>query len=259
MKIVACIKQTFDTEAKIVIDGDGQISDQGVNLILNPYDEFAVEEAIRTKEKEGGEVVVITVGGDKAQETLRYCLAMGADRAVLVNDPALEKADSRAVAVTLAKLLSDKEAGFDIIFTGKEAVDDGAAQVPAQLAERLDLPLANVVTALNLADGKATATREIDGGSEDIEFSLPALIGAQKGLNEVRYPSLPGIMKAKRKPLEVVTLGDLGLSAEDVAAKVEMISAELPPARQAGQRLTGEVDEVVAKLVKLLIEEAKVI
>jgi electron transfer flavoprotein beta subunit len=259
VKIVACIKQTFDTEAKIAIGGDGQISDEGVNLIVDPYDEFAVEEAIRTKEKEGGEVVVVTVGGDKAQEALRYCLAMGADRAVLVNDPALAKADSRAVAIALAKVLSEKEAGFDIIFAGKEAVDDGAAQVPAQLAERLDLPLANVATAFSLADGKATATREIDGGSEDIEFPLPALVGAQKGLNEVRYPSLPGIMKAKRKPLDVLTLGDLGLSADDVAAKVEMVSAELPPARQAGQRLTGEVDEVVAKLVQLLKDEAKVI
>ena len=259
MKIVACIKQTFDTEAKIVIGGDGQISDEGVNLIVNPYDEYAVEEAIRTKEKDGGEVVVVTVGGDKAQEALRYCLAMGADRAVLINDPALAGADSRAISVALAKLLSEKEAGFDIVFAGKEAVDDGAGQVPSRLAERLDLAQANVVTAFELSDGKAIATREIDGGSETLEIALPALISAQKGLNEVRYPSLPGIMKAKRKPLEVLNLGDLGLSVDDVASKVEFVAAELPPARKAGQRLTGEVDEVVAKLVQLLQEEAKVI
>jgi len=259
VKIVACIKQTFDTEAKIVIGGDGQISDQGVNLILNPYDEFAVEEAIRTKEKNGGEVLVVTVGGDKAQEALRYSLAMGADRAILINDPALAKADSRAVSLALAKLLSEKEAGYDIVFTGKEAVDDGAAQVPSRLAEKLDLAQANVVTGLVLGDGKATATREIDGGTETLEFSLPALISAQKGLNEVRYPSLPGIMKAKRKPLDVLSLGDLGLSAEDVASKVVMTAAELPPARKAGQKLTGEVNEVVAKLVQLLKDEAKVI
>ncbi|MBN2809266.1 MAG: electron transfer flavoprotein subunit beta/FixA family protein [Deltaproteobacteria bacterium] len=259
MKIVACIKQTFDTEAKIVVGGNGQISDEGVNLIVNPYDEFAVEEAIRTKEKNGGEVVVVTVGGDKAQEALRYCLAMGADRAVLIQDAAMVGADSRAVSIALAKLLSEKEAGYDIIFTGKEAVDDGAAQVPSRLAEKLDLAQANVVTALSLADGKATATCEIDGGSEILEMALPALISAQKGLNEVRYPSLPGIMKAKRKPLEVLSLSDLGLSADDVASKVVLAAAELPPARKAGQRLTGEVDEVVAKLVKLLKEEAKVI
>ena len=259
MKIVACIKQTFDTEAKIVVGGDGQISDEGVNMIVNPYDEYAVEEAIRTKEKDGGEVVVVTVGGDKAQEALRYCLAMGADRAVLINDPALAGADSSAVSVALAKLLSDKEAGFDIIFAGKEAVDDGVSQVPSQLAERLDMAQANVVTDIEIADGKATATREIDGGSETLELTLPALISAQKGLNEVRYPSLPGIMKAKRKPLEVVSLGDLGLSADDVASKVELVAAELPPARKAGQKLTGEIDEVVAKLVQLLQEEAKVI
>lgn len=259
MKIVACIKQTFDTEAKIVVGGDGQISDEGVNLIVNPYDEFAVEEAIRTKEKEGGEVVVVTVGGDKAQEALRYCLAMGADRAVLINDPALVGADSYGVSIALAKLLSEKEAGFDIIFAGKEAVDDGAAQVPSRLAEKLELAQANVVIGFELNDGKATATREIDGGNETLELALPALISAQKGLNEVRYPSLPGIMKAKRKPLEVVALSDLGLSVDDVASKVELVSAELPPARKAGQRLTGEVDEVVAKLVQLLQEEAKVI
>ncbi|MCD6533605.1 MAG: electron transfer flavoprotein subunit beta/FixA family protein [Deltaproteobacteria bacterium] len=259
MKIVACIKQTFDTEAKIVVGGDGQISDEGVNLIVNPYDEYAVEEAIRTKEKDGGEVVVVTVGGDKAQEALRYCLAMGADRAVLITDPALARADSRAVSVALAKLLSEKEAGFDIIFTGKEAVDDGVAQVPSRLAEKLDLAQANVVTAFEFNDGKATATREIDGGSETLELALPALISAQKGLNEVRYPSLPGIMKAKRKPLEVLALSDLGLSADDVASKVELVAAELPPARKAGQRLIGEVDEVVAKLVQLLQVEAKVI
>ncbi len=259
MKIVTCIKQTFDTEAKIVVGGDGQISDEGVNMILNPYDEYAVEEAIKTKEKDGGEVVVVTVGGDKAQEALRYSLAMGADRAVLINDPALEKADSHAVSVALAKLLSDKEAGYDVIFAGKEAVDDGAAQVPSRLAAKLDLALANVVVAVELADGKATVTREIDGGTEELEMALPALISAQKGLNEVRYPSLPGIMKAKRKPLDVVSLADLGLSAEDVASKVEMVSAELPPARKAGQKLTGEVDEVVAKLVELLKNEAKVI
>ena len=259
MKIVACIKQTFDTEAKIVVGGDGQISDEGVNMIVNPYDEFAVEQAIRTKEKDGGEVVVVTVGGDKAQEALRYCLAMGADRAVLINDPALVGADSYGVSIALAKLLSEKEAGFDIIFAGKEAVDYGAAQVPSRLAEKLDLAQANVVTAFELNDGKVTATREIDGGSETLEIALPALISAQKGLNEVRYPSLPGIMKAKRKPLEVLALGDLGLSADDVASKVELVAAELPPARKAGQRLTGEVDEVVAKLVQLLQEEAKVI
>ena len=259
MKIVACIKQTFDTEAKIVVGGDGQISDEGVNLIVNPYDEFAVEEAIRTKEKDGGEVVVVTVGGDKAQEALRYCLAMGADRAVLINDPALAGADSYGVSIALAKLLSEKEAGFDIIFAGKEAVDDGAGQVPSRLAEKLDLAQANVVTSFELSDGRATATREIDGGSETLELALPALISAQKGLNEVRYPSLPGIMKAKRKPLEVLALNDLGLSADDVASKVELVAAELPPARKAGQRLTGEVDEVVAKLVQLLQEEAKVI
>lgn len=256
MNIVACIKQTFDTEAKIVID-NGQVSDQGVNLIVNPYDEYAVEEAIRLKEKNGGEVVVVSVGGDKAQEALRYCLAMGADRAVLIQDPALENTDNLGCAVALAKQLSQME--YDLVLCGKEAVDDGAAQVPSMLAEKLDLPQANVITALEIADNQATVTREIDGGSEVLEVQLPAVLSAQKGLNEVRYPSLPGIMKAKRKELKVVSLADLGLSADEVAAKTELLAAELPPARKAGQVLSGEVDEVVAELVRLLKEEAKVI
>ncbi len=256
MNIVACIKQTFDTEAKIVID-NGQVSTQGVNLIVNPYDEYAVEESIRLKEKNGGEVVVVSVGGDKAQEALRYCLAMGADRAVLIQDPALENADNIGCAVALAKQLSQME--YDLVFCGKEAVDDGAAQVPSMLAEKLDLPQANVITALEIADNQATITREIDGGSEVLEVQLPAVLSAQKGLNEVRYPSLPGIMKAKRKELKVVSLADIELSADDVAAKTELVSAELPPARKAGQVLSGEVDVVVAVLVKLLKEEAKVI
>ena len=256
MNIVTCIKQTFDTEAKIVID-NGQVSDQGVNLIVNTYDEYAVEEAIRLKEKNGGEVVVVSVGSDKAQEALRYCLAMGANRAVLIQDPALEQTDNLGCAVAMAKLISQMEC--DLVFCGKEAVDDGAAQVPSMLAEKLDLPQANVLTALEIADGKATATREIDGGVEVLEMQLPAVLSAQKGLNEVRYPSLPGIMKAKRKELKVVNLADLGLSADDVAAKTELIATELPPARKAGRVLSGEIDETVAELVSLLKDEAKVI
>ncbi|MGB9499759.1 MAG: electron transfer flavoprotein subunit beta/FixA family protein [Dissulfuribacterales bacterium] len=256
MNIVTCIKQTFDTEAKIVID-NGQVSDQGVNLIVNSYDEYAVEEAIRLKEKNGGEVVVVSVGGDKTHEALRYCLAMGADRAVLIQDPAMEHTDNLGCAVAMAKLISQME--YDLVFCGKEAVDDGAAQVPSMLAEKLNLPQANVLTALEIADGRATATKEIDGGSEVLEMQLPAVFSAQKGLNEVRYASLPGIMKAKRKELKVVSLADLELSAEDVAAKSELVVAELPPARKAGRVLAGEIDEMVAELVSLLKDEAKVI
>ncbi|MEA3241116.1 MAG: electron transfer flavoprotein subunit beta/FixA family protein [Pseudomonadota bacterium] len=256
MNIVACIKQTFDTEAKIVID-NGQVSTQGVNLIVNPYDEYAVEESIRLKENNGGEVVVVSVGGDKTQEALRYCLAMGADRAVLIQDPALEQADNLACATAMAKLISQMEC--DLVFCGKEAVDDGAAQVPSMLAEKIDLPQANVLTAFEFADGKVTATREIDGGSEILEVQLPAVFSAQKGLNEVRYPSLPGIMKAKRKELKVVSLADLELSADDVAVKTELVTAELPPPRKAGRVLSGEIDEMVAELVSLLKDEAKVI
>jgi electron transfer flavoprotein beta subunit len=254
MNIVVCLKQTFDTEAKIKLTDEGKIDNQGVSLIINPYDEFAVEEALKLKEQEGGEVTVVTVGGQKAQDALRQALAMGADKAMLI-DPGTDEVDEYMSAEILAKALGNME--YDIILGGWRAIDDSSAQVAGRVAEILGIPVVNMVTKLEVADGKATATREIEGGSEIIEVSLPAVITAQKGLNEPRYPSMKGIMKAKKKPMEKTTAADLGLS--DLEAKVQALAYSLPKPREAGKVIEGEAPEAAKELARLLHEEAKIV
>lgn len=255
MNIVVLVKQTFDTEAKIQLTADGKISDQGVNLIMNPYDEFAVEEAIRIKEAKGGEVTVVSLGGDKAQEALRQALAMGADKAVLISDPALAEADHYVAAQVLAKALEG--ISYDLILTGWVAIDDQSSQVPARLAEILGLPQATVVTKLEVGDGSIVCHREGDGAVEVLEVPLPAVVAAQKGLNEPRYPSLKGIMQAKKKELKKLSLQDLGISGGD--SKVQVVEYQLPEARQAGKTVEGEPADVVKQLIDFLTNEAKVI
>lgn len=256
MKILVCLKQTFDTEAKINLDSNGKIERKGVSLIMNPYDEFAVEEALRIKEKGEGEVTVISIGGQQAQDALRQALAMGADNAVLVDVGEMEM-DEYSTATILAKVIGDME--YDLILGGFRAIDDGSAQVAGRVAEILNVPVVNVVTKLEIEGGKALATREIEGGSEVVEVSLPAVITAQKGLNEPRYPSMKGIMKAKKKPMKKMTLADTGLDESQVAPKVKAISFSLPEARQAGKIIPGEAAQAAQELAKLLREEAKVI
>ena len=253
MKLVVLLKQTFDTEAKIVLK-DGKIDDSGVTLIINPYDEFAVEEALRIKEKLGqGEVVVVSAGSDRAQEALRQALAMGADRAVLVKTDGLQL-DEMVVAEVLAKVLQQME--YDLILAGWRAIDDSSAQVGVRVAEILGLPQINLVTKLEVGEGKITGHREIEGGTEVVEVPLPALVTAQRGLNEPRYPSMKGIMQAKKKELKVINAADLGVNA---APKVEIKEIFLPKGKQAGKIFTDEPAVAVAKLVKALREEAKVI
>jgi electron transfer flavoprotein beta subunit len=255
MNIIVYIKQTFDTEAKIVLDGSGKIDANGVNLIINPYDEYAIEEGIRLKEKSGGEVTVISMGGARAQEALRTALAMGADKAVLVSDPALENSDEWTNAEVLAKAVS--QIPYDIVLAGRIAIDDGASQIAVRLAEILNVPSVSSVLKLEIADTQATVTREIDGGTEVIEVSLPIVVTAQKGLNDPRYPSVAGIMKAKKKPLQTLTLADLGISA--VAPKMNVDKYSLPTARQGGRKIPGEAAQAAQELARLLHEEAKVL
>ncbi len=256
MNIVVCIKQTFDTEAKIVISG-GKIDPNGASLIINPYDELAIEEGIRLKEKFGGEVTVITMGGSRAQEALRTALAMGGDKAILISDPALEGTDEWGAAEVLAKALSD--VSFDILLAGRIAIDDGSAQVGVRLAEQLGVPSVSSVLKLELSGSRATAVREIDGGTETIELSLPAVITAQKGLNEPRYPSMAGIMKAKKKELKTLNLAYLGLSAADVAPRMKTHNFSLPAPRQGGRKIPGDTAQAAQELARLLREEAKVL
>lgn len=258
MKIVTLVKQTFDTEAKLVVNG-GKIDETGVNLIMNPYDEFAVEESIRIVEKQGGEVVALSASANpKAQDALRQALAMGAERAVLVSDSALVGSDEHAIATVLTKAIATLE--YDIILAGRISVDNQASQVVARVAEILGLPVVTSVIKLELAGNIATCTREIDGGVEIVEVTLPAVVSVQKGINEPRYPSLPNIMKAKKKELKTVSLADIGVDASQVGASyLEILDITLPPARSAGKLLTGEPGDVAKQLVDLLKNEAKII
>ncbi len=267
MKLVVCVKQVPATESKLLLRADStDIERAGLSFVVNPYDEFAVEAALQIKEQRGaGEVTVVSLrphDAQKPEEALRTCLAMGADKAVLLSDPAFEGGDSFTTALVLAKALA--RLSFDLVLCGKQAVDDDAAAVGIQLAELLGIPHVGVVNRLELAgDGRSlVAHRQIEGGVEVVEMPVPALLTCQKGLNEPRYPSLPGIMKAKQKPLETWTRDTLGLAADAVGAagaKVQLVRLELPPPRPAGRMIEGDASTAVTELVRALREEAKVI
>ncbi|ALS23949.1 electron transfer flavoprotein subunit beta/FixA family protein [Paenibacillus naphthalenovorans] len=255
MNVYVMLKQTFDTEEKIVI-ANGKISEEGVKFVMNPYDEYAVEEAIRIKERFGGRIVVVSVGPQRASEALRTALAMGADEAVLISDDRISQ-DEYVVSEVLAAYFADKT--YDVILGGHFSIDNGAGQVAVRLAELLHLPHVSSVIKLELSAGTAKAERDAEGNVELLEVSLPALFTAQQGLNEPRYPSLPGIMKAKRKPFQQLTLDDLSVTSEALIPKTSLIGLFLPPARQAGQILQGEMPEQAARLVELLRTQSKVI
>ena len=257
MNIVVCMKQTFDTEAKIVLDGSGKIDDNGVKLVINPYDEFAIEEALKLKEKFGGEVTLVSVGGERTQEALRTGFAMGADKGVLVMDPALENPDEWAAAEVLAKAVS--QIPYDIILSGRIAVDDGSSQVAVRTADALGIPSVSSILELTVEGDKAVVKREIDGGTETIEVSLPAFLTAQKGLNIPRLPSMAGIMKAKSKELKKLTLADIGADAAGLPRKMSALKFSLPSPRKGGKVISGEAADSAKELARLLREEAKVI
>jgi electron transfer flavoprotein beta subunit len=258
MKIVVCVKYVPDTAIKVKIAADGKRVDAGdAAFVVNPYDEFAVEEALQLKEKQGGEVVVVGAGNEKAVTGLRNCLAMGADSAILVKDESLENADSHVVGTVLARVCRDLKA--DLILFGKHAIGSDNGQVPAVVAEILGLPQASAVLKLEISSGSFRAEREIEGAREVLEGSLPAVVTAQKGLNTPRYASLKGIMAAKKKLIDVRDLGSLGLSAEELQSTVDTIEVILPPSRPPGKILTGDPAQAVPELVRLLHDEAKII
>ena len=250
MKIACCIKRVPDSETRVKIAPDGKRLDEaGVKFVLNPYDEFAVEEALQRKEKAGtGEVAVVCLGPAAAQETIRTALAMGADRGVLLQSDAIP-ADGFVTAQAIAAEL--KGGGWDLILFGKIAIDDYNQQVGPMVAELLGLPCVTAVAHLDIDGAKGVAEREIEGGIEVVEFPLPAVLTADKGLNEPRYPALKGIMAAKKKPLEVkpVQLGGGGM---------EVLALTPPPERKEG-KIVGEGAAAVPELVRLLREEAKVL
>lgn len=256
MNIYVILKRTFDTEEKIAIE-NGKISEDGVEFIINPYDEYAVEEAIKLRDEHGGEVTVVTVGEEESDKQLRTALAMGADKAVLIDDEDVEYGDQYSTAKILAAYFEGKE--VDIILGGNVAIDGASGQVGPRLAELLDMPHVTTITKLEIDGTTAKIERDVEGDLEVIETSLPVLVTAQQGLNEPRYPSLPGIMKAKKKPLEELELDDLDLDEDDVEGKTRTLEVFLPPEKQAGKVLEGEVDDQVKELVSLLRSEAKVI
>ncbi len=255
MEIVVLLKQTFDTEEKIVFE-QGEISQEGVKFIINPYDEYAVEEAIRLQEKHGGKVTVVSVGPERCAEALRSALAMGADEAVLIDDERIT-GDEYAVARVLHGYVSGLKP--DLLLGGYFSVDNGAGQVAVRLAALLDIPHVGSITKLELDGDSALVRRDAEGDEETVEVKLPALFTAQQGLNDPRYPSLPGIMKAKRKPFARLTLDDLGLSEPDIAARTARLGIEPPPSRKAGRILQGEPEDQVKTLVQSLRNEAKII
>jgi electron transfer flavoprotein beta subunit len=249
LKIVVLVKTVADSEASIRPAADGKsVNLEDVNLILNPYDEFAVEEALRIREKSGAdEIVVVSCGDDSATKGLRAALALGADKGVHVKGVA--GFDTLAAAKALATVL--KEMSYDLILCGKQAIDDDGAAVGVMVAELLDISSVSVVTELAMENGKVRAKREVEGGYEIVEASLPCLVTAQKGLNEPRYPSLKGIMAAKKKPVDEKT-------PAAASSRVEPLKIGMPPSRAAG-RIVGEGVEAVPELVRLLKEEAKVL
>ena len=252
MNSIVCVKRVPESDTRVRIADDGRSLDpSGVKYTLNPYDEYALEEAISLKEAAGeGTVTVLTVGGEESTETLRTALAMGADEAVLLEaGDVAAPSDALAVARTLARELEDRS--FDLLFFGKQAIDDDNMQVPAMVAELLELPCATVVVEMEVEDGRVRAVREVEGGHEEAVLETPAVVSTQKGLNEPRYASLKGIMAAKKKPLEQkeATLEPSGL---------ELLALEEPPEPEAGEIL-GEGPEAAPELARRLREEAGVL
>lgn len=257
MNIYVLVKRTFDTEEKIVVSG-GKIQEDGAEFIINPYDEYAIEEAIQVRDAHGGEVTVLTMGGEDAEKQLRTALAMGADKAVLINiEDDVEELDQFTAAHIISEYLKDKNA--DLILAGNVAIDGGSGQVGPRVAEALGINYVTTITSLEIDGTTVTIKRDVEGDTEILETSLPLLVTAQQGLNEPRYPSLPGIMKAKKKPLDEVELDDLDIDEDDVEAKTETLEIYLPPKKEAGKVLEGELADQVKELVQLLHSEAKVV
>lgn len=248
MNILVCISRVPDTTTRILVGGNGvSIDTQGVKFIVNPYDEYAIEEGLRLREKNGGTVTSICVGPDAAKEQLRTALAMGVDKAILVKT---EKSfDSFFAAKNIAAVA--RELNPDIIFLGRQSIDFDSFQLPSYLAELLELPSISVVSKLTIDGNKVFAERDVEGGKEIVETVLPCIISAQKGLNDPRYPKLPDIMKAKSKPIEEK-------QAIETDNKVTIISMEIPSRKRIGKILTDS-DTDIEEIVKSLHEEAKVI
>lgn len=258
MNIFVFVKKVPDTESKIRLDHEAKsIIEDGLSFVINPYDEIAVEEALRLKEAGEATVTVFSLGSDDSIPILKKALAMGADEAVLLKDDGAEFYDGLRTARILAQALKTKYSDFNLLFFGKQSVGADNSQVPSMVAELLGLPQVNVVTKLEIDGNKGSAHREIEGAVEKIDFSLPVVISAQKGLNEPRYETLKGIMAAKRKEIPIVEVKDLGLDGDQLVPQLELIKMESPLPRDAGKIIEEEAAVAAKKIVEYLREEAK--
>ncbi len=256
MNIAVLLKQTFDTEEKIKL-AQGEIEVDGVKFIVNPYDEYAVEEAIRLRDIHGGKITVVSVGSERCAEALRTALAMGADEAVRIEPPTGiydEAVISRLISAYLLRLSPD------LILGGLFSVDQGSGQVAIRVAARLGIPHISAITKLTVSldvTVTARAERDVEGTTETVEVQLPALFTAQQGLNEPRYPSLPGIMKAKKKPFHLYTADDLGIDSTQQTAATLVKEITLPPARKDGVILQGDLDGQIQQLAAVIKKQVK--
>ena len=261
MKILVGLKHVPDTETKVKVADDGvSLVEAGVKFVMSPYDEYAVEEALKLKEAAGdGEVVLVCAGPEAATATLRQGLAMGADRAVLIQDPRFDRADGLVRASAIASVAAQETP--DLILLGKQGVGTDEGQTGPMLGELLDMPHVSAIGALEMTDGGFSARREIEGAVEIMEGSLPAVLGCDKGLNEPRYASLKGIMQAKKKTIDVRTAAEAGIE-DDALGDGKMVvweQVELPAPRSGARILEGELQDQVGELVRCLREEEKVI
>jgi electron transfer flavoprotein beta subunit len=260
MHIIIPMKRVPDTETRVAVL-DGQVDPDSLKTwIINPYDEYAIEEALRLLEREGGgKISIVTIGPEAAQETIRKALAMGADEAYHLQDPAFERLDPLGRARVLAAAIQ-QIGDYDLIWTGWKGVDEDHGQTAILLAEFLDLPqVSTVITIEEVGDGSVVVTSEAEGGYQKVRVQTPAVLTESQGPNEPRYPSLKGIMGAKKKPMTIWTAGDLDVDLDEFEPLLEVLHVEKPPARAAGRLLDGEPAEAARELVRLLHEEARVI
>jgi len=256
MDLIVCVKHVPETaEAEIVVDESGKrIRMEDLVFAINEWDDYALEEAVLLKERLGGSVTVVTVGPEEADDTLRKCLARGADKAIRLTDKAFEGSDAYAIAKILHKAIKDLP--FNLILTGAQAGDDGYAQVGVVLAELLGIPHTTMVKKIEFKEGLARVNRELEGGLEEVvEVKLPAVLAIQTGINEPRYVSIMGIRKAREKEIKVLGLRDLGLKEKEVGESGSWITVEkmfIPPIEKEAEILTGGLDEIATKIVETL-------
>jgi len=256
LDIIVCVKHVPETaEAELKIDNTGKgIEKTGLVFDINEWDDYALEEAVRIKEKQGGTVTAITIGTQDTESTLRKCLARGADTAIRLTDPKFENSDAYATAKILHATI--KTLHYDLILTGMQAADDGNAAVGPILAELLGIPHATMVKKIELATDTAKVNRELEGGLEEqLEIRLPALVSVQTGINEPRYVSIMGIRKAMQKEIKILSLADTGLSENDVGTAGSWIKIDklyVPPVEKQAQFLKGTPDEIATKITEIL-------